>query len=171
MGTPLSASQPLLGPEVEEYEQSMLTDQSIVKDEIKEEIQLEWDEIEAMIIAREQGKFWDQEGVEESRMSILLEGREDQIPTNHDCVKEMYDYETEDDLTIPDELHYRWCKPPGSALELFRRHKHRERRSSISITPPSREETCGSRKGACLTPKIQSGQEGLELDKPAQTAY
>ena len=135
----------------------MLVDQSIVKDEIKEEIELEWDEIEAMIIAREQGRYWDQEGVEESRMSKLLEGRKDQIPTNQDCVKELYDYETENDLTIPDELQYRWCKPPGSAPELFRRHNNVKEDSSISIAPPSREETCGSRKGTCLTPKIQSG--------------
>ena len=58
--SPATASQLLLGPEVEVSEQSMLVDDFEVKDEIKEEVESDWEEIEASAIAREQGQFWDQ---------------------------------------------------------------------------------------------------------------
>ena len=114
----------------------MLIDDVERKNEIKEEIELDWDEIEAIAIAREQGQFWEQKGVEDTTMSKIVEGREDPMPTNKDLIKELYNYETEDDLTIPDEEHYRWCKPPGSAPELFRRNKNRVRRFEY-FQPPS----------------------------------
>ena len=106
-------------------------------------------------------------------MSTLLEGREDQIPTNHDCIKELYDYETEDDLTIPDELHYRWCKPPGSAPELIRRHKHRERRFEYFHRPAIKRGNLWFPDRYLPDPEDPewSWKEGLELDKPAQSAY
>ena len=62
--------------ELQIREQSMLADESIteedfdneIKDEVKEELEREWKEIAAMVRARNQGKYWDEEGTSEEAM-------------------------------------------------------------------------------------------------------
>ena len=62
--------------ELQIREQSMLADESIteedfdneIKDEVKEELEREWKEIAAMVRARNQSKYWDEEGTSEEAM-------------------------------------------------------------------------------------------------------
>ena len=102
---PIPVSQPILGPEVEVNEQSMLTDETDanVTNEVK--VEIEWEEIAAIALARSQGKYWDQEGLEEVLMSEILDGRVDTTPMIAYCIKLLYDYESEDEMEESDEVH------------------------------------------------------------------
>ena len=76
-------------------------------------------------------------------------------------------------MKTPDEKHYRWCKPPTTGHELFRRNNYRTLGFEYFRRP-------AIKRGNLLFPERyvpdpedpeRSWKQGLEVDKPAQSAY
>ena len=57
---------------------------------------------------------WGRDGVHEEDMALITKDRSDPIPTNNDCISNIYGYEEIDDQAIPTAIYYRYCKPPTS---------------------------------------------------------
>ena len=71
---------------------------------------------------------WGRDGVNEEDMELITKDRSNPIPTNNDCISNIYEYEEVDDPAIPTAIFYRYCKPPTSLEEVQRRENFRERR-------------------------------------------
>ena len=116
---------------------------------------------------------WCRDGVHEEDMALVTRDRSDPIPTNNDCISNIYGYEEVDDPAIPTAIYYRYCKPPTSLEEVQRRENFRERRRGYFARP-------AIKVGHSWFPEIYlpdpedpewSWKEGLELEVPAESVY
>ena len=66
---------------------------------------------------------------------MIIQGRATSIPTNADLIKYIYGYDEVDDLRIPDEIYYRWCKKPTTAEEVYRMSSFKKKRRAYFALP------------------------------------
>ena len=106
-------------------------------------------------------------------MREMLGDRHNRVVTNEDCVGVVYNYAPDDDLSIPDEEYYRWCEPPTDKDELYRRYSFRRRRVDYFRRPAIHHNNKWYPEKYLPDPEDPewSWKEGIEVDRPAQSAY
>ena len=75
-------------------------------------------------------------GIHEEDMAIITRDRPNNIPTNRDCISNIYGYYENDNPAIPTEIYYRWCKPETTIEGMHRRENFRiKRRRNLMVRP------------------------------------
>ena len=122
-----------------------------MKDEVKEEI--EWEEIAAIIQARNQGRYWDEEGASDKAMQKRLENKNETTATNADCIKLIYDYESDNEMHLRGENHQITGMNYSIATSL------EPGVSNVYADQLSNEGTCDIQNGMFLIQKTRIGLE------------
>ena len=160
-----------MGPEVELKEETP-GDEPDPNELLKVEagLTMVWNDFERIAEERRKSNLWDMEGVLVSSLESNVHSR---TPTNAEIIKIIYRYEFDDDLTTSDEVYYRHCQPPSNEADLFRRHSFRVRRYDYFHRPAIRRGNLWFPEKYLPDPEDPewSWKEGIELHKPAQSAY
>ena len=94
-----------------------------------------WLETDSQMVYQTNEFEWGSEGVPENEMRLIKQQHVCQIPTNADCINQLYDYEEVDDPKVPDHVYYRRCKKPTTLEEVYRRWSFRIRRRAYFARP------------------------------------
>ena len=83
---------------------------------------------EAILLKAKIPEGWGRDGIHEEDMAMITQDRLDTIPTNRDCISNIYGYNENDNPAILAEIYYRWCKPDTTIEGMHRTENFRSRR-------------------------------------------